>query len=132
MRRVDHVTRAGNDGISVSHRSSMPNVPEATTTPLEPLASLQARVDTQGGSRASSDGWAAHQAVLDRLAANVRMAERNGWTSCAIERVDGAIPFSAWGVPRGDCQRHPIPDWSTEPERDERPSTSSPRLGRHG
>jgi hypothetical protein len=117
---------------SAARRSAMPNVPQAAPTALEPLESLQARADAQSESRASSEGWAAHEAVLDRLAANVRMAQRHGWTSCAIERVNGAIPFSAWGVPSGDCQRHPIPDWSTEPERDEGPSTSSPRLGRHG
>jgi hypothetical protein len=52
--------------------------------------------------------------VLDRLAGNVRLAESRGWTSCAIERVDNAAHFNAWGVPPGDCERHPIPDWSNE------------------
>ena len=85
--------------------------------PLEPLESLQARVDARAESRVSSDGWAAHEAVLDRLVANVRVAETYGWTSCAIERLDGATHFSAWGVPPGDCERHPIPDWSTTSER---------------
>lgn len=88
-----------------------------TDEPLEPLESLQARVDARVESRVSSDGWAAHEAVLDRLAANVRVAETYGWTSCAIERLDGATHFSAWGVPPGDCERHPIPDWSTTSER---------------
>ena len=83
---------------------------------LNPLESLQAQVDARAGSRVSSDRWAAHEAVLDRLAANVRVAQSYGWASCAIERVDGATPFNAWGVPPGDCERHPIPDWSTEPE----------------
>ena len=81
------------------------------TNPVEPLESLQARID--GG--VPSAAWGAHEAVLDRLAANVRVAQSYGWTSCAIERVDGARQFNAWGVPPGDCQRHPIPDWSTEP-----------------
>jgi len=84
--------------------------------PLEPLESLQARADERAESGVSSDGWAAHEAVLDRLAANVRVAETYGWTSCAIERLDGATHFSAWGVPPGDQERHPIPDWSTTPE----------------
>ena len=33
-----------------------------------------------------------------------------GWTRCAIERVDGATRFSAWDVPPGQCERHPVPD----------------------
>jgi len=82
---------------------------------LEPLESLQAQVDARAESGVSSDAWAAHAAVLDRLAANRRVAQSYGWTSCATERVDGATHFSAWGVPPGDCERHPIPDWSTEP-----------------
>lgn len=85
------------------------------TDPSEPLESLQDRVDARTGTGSASDAWGAHAAVLDRLAANVRVAESYGWTSCAIERVEGAARFSAWGVPPGDCQRHPIPDWSTEP-----------------
>ena len=85
------------------------------TNPLESLHSLQERVDARAESRAPSDSWAAHAAVLDRLAANVRVARVHGWTSCAIERVDGATHFSAWGLPPGQCERHPIPDWSAEP-----------------
>jgi hypothetical protein len=85
------------------------------TDPLESLESLQARAVARGESRVSSDAWAAHEAVLDRLAANVRVAESYGWTSCAIERVDGATRFSAWGVPPNRSERHPIPDWSRQP-----------------
>jgi hypothetical protein len=84
------------------------------TDPLESLESLHAQVDARADSRVRSDRWAAHEAVLDRLAGNVRLAESRGWTSCAIERVDNAAHFSAWGVPPGDCERHPIPDWSNE------------------
>ena len=88
---------------------------------LESLRSLQERVDARADSRVRSDGWAAHEAVLDRLAANVRVAQTRGWTSCAIERVDGAKRFSAWGVPPDQHERHPIPDWTTEPAaRDDR------------
>ena len=91
------------------------------TDRLESLRSLQDRVDARAESRVRSDGWAAHEAVLDRLAANVRVAQMSGWTSCAIERADGATHFSAWGVPPGQYERHPIPDWTTEPaEEDER------------
>jgi len=45
-----------------------------TEEPLEPLESLQAKGDARADSRVSSDGWAAHEAVLDRLAANIRVA----------------------------------------------------------
>ena len=90
------------------------------TEPLEPLESLHAKGDARANSRVSSDGWAAHEAVLDRLAANIRVAETYGWTSCAIERIDGATRFSAWGIPPGESERHPIPDWSSEPPGHER------------
>jgi hypothetical protein len=88
------------------------------STPLEPLQALQAKVEARADTRVPSERWAAHEAVLDRLAANVRLAESRGWTSCAIERVDKAAHFNAWGLPPGDCERHPIPDWSTESEGD--------------
>jgi len=101
------------------HDSTTTQETRLTDEPLEPLESLQARVDARAESRVASDGWAAHEAVLDRLAANVRVAETHGWTSCAIERVDGATHFGAWGVPPGYCERHPIPDWSTTSGRNE-------------
>lgn len=85
------------------------------TEPLEPLESLQARVHARGETPTPREDWSAYEAVLDRLAANVRLAQAYGWTSCAVERLDGAARFSAWGVPPGECERHPIPDWSTEP-----------------
>jgi hypothetical protein len=84
------------------------------TNPLESLESLQVKVGARADSRMPSDGWAAHEAVLDRLAANIRVAESHGWTSCAIERVDQAPHFNAWGVPPNECVRHPIPDWSAD------------------
>lgn len=90
------------------------------TNPLESLESLHAKVEARADSRVSSDGWSAHEAVLDRLAANVRVAESYGWTSCAIERLDGATLFGAWGVPPGADERHPIPDWSTESAENDR------------
>jgi len=102
-------TRGGDN----AHRAPA-DWPSIMTNPLESLHSLQERVDARAESRAPSDSWAAHAAVLDRLAANVRVARVHGWTSCAIERVDGATHFSAWGLPPGQCERHPIPDWSTE------------------
>ena len=89
------------------------------TAALESLDSLRQRVDARAESRMPSDRWAAHEAVLDRLLANIRVAQMHGWTSCAIERLDGARHFSAWGVPVGQHVRHRVPDWTTESE-DER------------
>ena len=85
-------------------------------SPLETLETLYTRREslTNGGSHGA--GWSSHAAILDRLAANQRVAQSLGWTSCAIERLDGAGRFAAWGVPPWDDRRHPIPDWSTEPE----------------
>ena len=80
------------------------------------LDDLHCRVEACRDTRAPSDGWAAHEAMLDRLAANQREAEARGWTSCALERDDRAGRFSAWGVPPGGKERHPIPDWSAEQE----------------
>ena len=85
------------------------------TDDLESLHSLHERVDARADSRVASDRWAAHEAVLDRLAANIRVAQMHGWTSCAIERIDGARRFTAWGVPPGEGDRHPVPDWTAEP-----------------
>ena len=92
------------------------------TTSPEPLESLQARVEARTDSRVSSDGWAAHDAVLSRLTANIRVAEANGWVSCAIERVEDVPGFSGWGIPPGGSERRPIPDWLTEPDGHERSS----------
>ena len=90
-----------------------------TATP-ETLESLHARVEARTGSHVSSDRWAAHDAVLSRLAANIRVAETNGWVSCAIERVDDAARFRGWGMRPGDSERRPVPDWLTEPDGHER------------
>ncbi|HUQ79636.1 MAG TPA: hypothetical protein VM076_00790 [Gemmatimonadaceae bacterium] len=91
-----------------------PNDRARPANPLESLESLQVKVGARADSRMPSDRWAAHEAVLDRLAANIRVAESHGWTSCAIERVDQAPHFNAWGVPPNEFERHPVPDWSTE------------------
>ena len=82
---------------------------------VEPLDALYARRESIPNGDSHGAGWAAHAAVLDRLAANQRIAESRGWVSCAIERVDGEGRFRAWGIPPGQTQRHPIPDWSSEP-----------------
>jgi hypothetical protein len=81
---------------------------------LESLETLHVRLEKRGESAVRSDAWAAHQAVLDRLAANVRVAEAQDWSSCAIERAGSTGRFAAWGVPPGQRSRHAVPDWSGE------------------
>jgi hypothetical protein len=83
---------------------------------LVPLSTLYARFDDYAEGRAyGKGGWAAHTAVLDRLATNERVATAYGWTSCALERSGGMGRLEAWGVPPNESQRHLIPDWPVEP-----------------
>lgn len=84
-------------------------------SPLDSLDVLYARSESKSSAGGHGAGWSAYAAILDRLAANKRVAQSSGWTSCAIEREGGAGRFAAWGVPPGRRQRHPIPDWSAEP-----------------
>jgi hypothetical protein len=84
-------------------------------SPLEPLETLHTRRESVANGDSHGAGWSAHAAILDRLAANQRVAQSLGWTACAIERVERAGRFGAWGIPPWDDCRHPIPDWSAEP-----------------
>ena len=77
------------------------------------LKMLYANGESRKDGGAHGGGWAAHAAVLDRLAANQRVARSLGWTSCAIER-SGTGRFAAWGVPPGDYRRYRIPDWASD------------------
>jgi hypothetical protein len=78
------------------------------------LDSLYERFDAIAKGRARGDGRAAHQAVLDRLAANRRAAEAHGWTACAIERAAGMGQMRLWGVPPSGDGRQVVPDWSRQ------------------
>ena len=82
---------------------------------FDSLETLYTRCESVKNGGSHGAGWSAHAAILDRLAANQRVAQSLGWTSCVIER-SGVGRFSAWGVPPGDYERHPIPDWSSVPE----------------
>ena len=82
---------------------------------LDPLETLYERCESVKNGGSHGAGWSAYAAILDRLAANQRVAQSLGWTSCAIER-SGVGRFSAWGMPPGEYQRHPIPDWSSAAE----------------
>lgn len=73
--------------------------------------SLHARFDGLAEGRDQGNARGAYEAVLARLTANQRAAEERGWTACALERAGGMGRLSAWGVPPGDAERRPIPDW---------------------
>jgi hypothetical protein len=79
-----------------------------------PLDTLYAELDALARGRAHGEAWAAHEAVLDRLAENRRAAEANGWTSCALERDGRMGRLRAWGVPPSGGERRIIPDWPAE------------------
>ena len=74
---------------------------------LDTLETLYTRREslTNGGYHGA--GWGAHAAILDRLAANQRVARSLGWTSCAIERSNAAGRFEAWGIGVRLTLRHP-------------------------
>jgi hypothetical protein len=82
---------------------------------LVPLETLYARFDAFANGRMRGAGAdEAHQAVVDRLAENRRVAEGYGWTSCALERAGGMGRLRCWGVPPSEYQRQMVPDWTTE------------------
>jgi hypothetical protein len=78
------------------------------------LEMLYAQCEAAGRVHRGDDEWEAHAAVLDRLAANRRAAEAAGWTSCAIERAEGAGRFRLFGVPPGAALRAEVPDCPDE------------------
>lgn len=57
--------------------------------------------------------WAAHAAVLDRLAELQRGAAAAGWTSLAVERDGAGERFRLFGIPPGAALRAEVPDVST-------------------
>ena len=63
-----------------------------------------------GGDDRNGTRWAAHAAVLDRLAAMRRGAEAAGWTSLAIERDGVSERFRLFGIPPGEAFRVEVPD----------------------
>lgn len=77
------------------------------------LNALHQRFDAIVISRAGAGGsWAAHVAILDRLASNRRQAEAAGWSSCALERDGGMGRLRMFGIPPGEALRSEVPDVS--------------------
>ena len=76
-----------------------------------PLMRLYARFDAIAEGLAPGDSSAVHRAVLNRLAANQRVAESVGWTACALERHGGTGRLLLLGVRPAGLGREVVPDW---------------------
>ncbi len=79
--------------------------PDRSLVALRAHADALARHDDRNGGQ-----WAAHAALLDRLAAMRRDAEASGWTSLAIERDGPAERFRLFGLPPRGTLRTLVPD----------------------
>ena len=96
------------------------------------LTTLHARFDALAEGRLVGDSSAAHQAVLDRLAANWRLAEAAGWTDHAFERPGGTGRLHLWGAPPSSHRRELVPDWLPAQQPGLTTSERSPRLPPNG
>jgi hypothetical protein len=94
------------------------------------LEMLYARCEAARHAHPDDDAWLAHAAVLDRLAANRRIAEAAGWTSCALEREGDAGRFRLIGVPPGTGMRTEVPDWSGSTTARDEPAQTGARVRR--
>ena len=79
---------------------------------LGPLDRLYARHDSMAEGRARGDSTAVHHRILERLAANRLVAEGQGWSSLALERVAGMGRLRLWGLPPAGDARAIVPDWA--------------------
>ncbi|MFN2563855.1 MAG: hypothetical protein ABR499_02430 [Gemmatimonadaceae bacterium] len=77
-----------------------------------PLELLYARHALIATGRADGDSRLVHLEILERLAANRRIAEGRGWTSLALERIAGMGRLRLWGVPAAADLREVVPDWA--------------------
>jgi CheY-like chemotaxis protein len=77
-----------------------------------PLARLYARHTLIATGRADGDSRLVHLWIIERLAKNRRIAEGEGWTSLALERVGGMGRLQLWGVPPAGERREVVPDWA--------------------
>jgi len=77
-----------------------------------PLERLYARHTLVATGRVDGDSSIVHLAIIERLAANGRVAEQEGWTALALERVGGLGRLELWGIPAASGRRELVPDWS--------------------
>jgi hypothetical protein len=77
-----------------------------------PLERLYARHTLIATGRADGDSRLVHLAIIERLAANRRIAEGEGWTSLLLERVGGMGRLRLCGVRATAERREVVPDWA--------------------
>jgi len=77
-----------------------------------PLQRLYERHTLIATGRADGDSRLVHLAIIERLAANRRIAEGEGWTDLALERVAGMGRLQLRGVPPAGGGRDVVPDAS--------------------
>ncbi len=77
-----------------------------------PLERLYARHMSIATGRADGDSRLVHLAILERLGANQRVAESEGWTGLALERVAGMGRLRLSGLPAGAPRREVVPDFA--------------------
>jgi hypothetical protein len=77
-----------------------------------PLDRLYLRHTLIATGRAEGDSRLVHLAIIDRLSANRRIAEGEGWTALALERVGDMGRLELWGVPAAAERREVVPDWA--------------------
>jgi hypothetical protein len=77
-----------------------------------PLQRLYERHTLVSTGREEGDSRLLHLAIVERLAANRKIAARQGWTSLALERVGGSGRLELWGVPAAAERREIVPDWA--------------------
>jgi len=75
-----------------------------------PLERLYARFDAIARGRAPGNSSAAHQSVIERLAANQRRADALGWTEFVLERAGGSGRLELRGAPAPGRDRELVPD----------------------
>ena len=79
---------------------------------LGPLEQLHVRHSLIATGRADGDSHLVHLAILERLAADRRVAENEGWTALALERVGGMGALRLCGLPPEAQRREVVPDWA--------------------
>jgi two-component system, cell cycle response regulator DivK len=92
--------------------SVLPEPPSGSSDYPGPLERLYARHALISTGRRDGDSRLVHDAIIERLAANGRIAEDEGWTCLALERVAGMGQLRLCGVPSGAERRELVPDWA--------------------
>ena len=80
---------------------------------LGSLERLYVRHASIAAGRAEGDSRLVHVKILERLAANRQVAEAQGWTSLALERVAGMGQLQLSGIPAAAARREVVPDWAS-------------------